>query len=1322
MTGPEATAKPNSHAFADLSTCRWWMDSAPYFGWNAPGVSMVCTGGASCVAPAVAWFATASIFMTEESKPAFSDLGIFVPAGTQPGSYSARFRATVDDALGRMNAEFRAAFERHWKDGRAVRTGTDSHRLIAEIEALQERSAICVCAASRMRFHDLEVHLPEPVRTHTGGAIRHTTPEDLAYPHLFALLDQLMAVALKRKIAVVVFEEEFAVELEKLPEHLRTHPQFALNSVSDGDEQKNHNRTVFEAVRLARNNDLAGALQYLDAHLTEDYALAHAKSQALGAAGRWYESWLAVQPFVPQLTGRRDPNVTLSLASTASSCGQFDEAEQLLMHALSLPLVMVEQLNAAVLVAKDVGSSPLLNAIIDQLRRDYPNHPITVRWSYERLMTESQYSQAAELARSANLAFELAWAEQKAAAAPDWNSFVEQFRGTEHQDHALQIAIINSLESGAYEVAEAFVATISPEGPSQRFHARQLIRLIAKGLALWSGDSAFDKLTAHFAEIVSYIASHPEDKETRDRLLTELEGGSDEGSVLMLLIKQCSDAFILAAPKFQPPHVMHETMSFEDVEPDSPAALDFFRHVGEKNNKSYFGKATIPDAYSNGVSDEALSGLTVLVQALTVNADTASIGLLLQTLNVAVKLRGYETWDYQGALQLGAALTLKGDVSHALGLAESILLFWPASVEAHREARVAHAWSCLADVYQRSRQFPAALLHLAVMFAAVAKVNAKQDAILLKHKLRLAVRLFRDLKAPFFEQLLDLELQLARQFPTLDSEERQILVTQLSCQLQYFSDESSDEDLARFTEATALLLSDDDEMEWAPLIAVASRVLDLYYARGSQPPSDFETLVLRRAGQCHPWLQRWFRKLLLRRVQVEDIEEGVRSLTDHNHGDDQGYFLSQMDRLLKLAIKNACDSEDAELFCRAATLLSQPALSASRATQDGDAPQRAAIPPVGSLFGTAAGDVEGRLTDYAHATSRQVEAKRSLFHNLSALPAASVRFLAGDDERIVFLAHDIDGRLCTLDVTREVVSGPTKLPIESWNSRNLARWRSAFPHGYSWDKSSDDLGEVEIPKLDKVKESFAQLDPGLAAGKRFITVLPEAELFGFTYHLGMESKLDVPSGSVVSVAPSLAWLTAVRSNPVSPRFGVAAWLGNPATSDWGILRLKSELSPIVVAAGGTRVDASTPRSLERSPVAIVLAHGSRGNFGGFSTVQDGVRFTPEELADWLGESACVVFLVCHAGKSTPRTFSNETMGLISRLLERKVRAIVAPPAPLNRDLVALWLEPFLVALKDGATVGDAHQLGFAEVRRRHPHVCAWTSLQIFGDSQLCFAA
>lgn len=287
----------------------------------------------------------------------------------------------------------------------------------------------------------------------------------------------------------------------------------------------------------------------------------------------------------------------------------------------------------------------------------------------------------------------------------------------------------------------------------------------------------------------------------------------------------------------------------------------------------------------------------------------------------------------------------------------------------------------------------------------------------------------------------------------------------------------------------------------------------------------------------------------------------------------------------------------------------------------------------------------------------------------------------------------------------------------------FADWTEDFPHGYSWDRKSSALGDYDVPDIEEIHNSLVGLQAGLPEDCRSLTVLPEAGLFGFSFLLNSNQGRWLGESVQCCVAPSIGWLAHVRQQP-QPRgpTKIAAWLGHPTKADNAVLRPRTELRPMLSVYEAKLMETDSPREIGAVDVAVILSHGSRGMSGSFVGVNDVGKFTNQELSRWLGESKCVVLFVCNAGKSNERWFNQEAFGLISSLLRRGVRAIIAPPAPLRNDLPSIWCGPFFDGLRKGISVGEAHSAGCSAIRKRFDHPGAWGALQLFGDASLRFEA
>ena len=734
------------------------------------------------------------------------------------------------------------------------------------------------------------------------------------------------------------------------------------------------------------------------------------------------------------------------------------------------------------------------------------------------------------------------------------------------------------------------------------------------------------------------------------------------------------------------------------------------------------GRSVIPAAYQNGVSNRVMAGLTSVVHNFTKKPDFGGICVALQCVSIACHSRNELTWDFQVAVQLLSALVNDGKVSDALNLAEQILYFWHETPAEYSAARRAHSWSCMAEVYHRARNPLTSLLHLNICFEAMLANPTPQHVSMLKQKLRLGARIFRDLRFnQYARTFIARELALVEAFPERKREHKEVLGTDISCRLHDLNAGTPLTEIAEIFDVARLLLEDLDETEWGPPVSLGLSLLNLCRSYGFKSPDGSNELVLNRTLKCPLPIRQLFRRFLLEHPTVDDITAQMRDLVEGNVNDDQGYQFDMVDGLLRRAIKASCERNDAELFLHAATWLSQPALAASRATWEVDSDQpEAQRAKITELFPAEVEPNTARVRDYAKAMAGQINQAVSNFVNLVPLPLSASCYVAATNEALCFLVHDSDKRLCRLVVRRDGIDGPTQLSNIEWNHDRFIAWQTKYPDDYSWDRKYAKYGPYEIPDLDEVRSSLTNLQPMIPIGSQIVTVLPEADLFGFTFFLNENSGRWVGELTQCVTAPSLPWLATVRQSTQKVPFSLKSWLGHPTLADNAILIPRGELKPIIAKYKGEIIVGETPKQLRLSEIAVILSHGSRGLFRSVAGVNDVGKFSNEDLVHCLGESKCVIFFVCNAGRNDARLFNNETFGLVGRLLQRDVRTVIAPPAPLSISLPSIWLDPFLESLWRGDTVGTAHAKACAVIRTQFSHPCAWGALQLFGDANLCF--
>jgi len=1310
-------------SFEELTGSDWWVrqiTDPP--NWAPGGVFLVCTGPAPSIAPVGAWFYVASGLATSERKPAFPEILLVVPPGTKQLNYRDRIKDALRHSFEKAGKQMPENMARYVNAADWPLVQSDAGQIVTRLESLPEQSAVSIVGAQRLRFPNLERRTGPAALTHTGQRLSHSSQDDLLQPHLHELLRRLLQIATNRSLSIVVFFENFDFGLSKLPDDLRTHRALAVSSVGYAEAARSRYLACIEALKISRAEGLEAGIEYARQNILDAAYQAHAIGFLYGDQGLWTEAWKIVEPHVDALRGLEEASVLLNLAQTAAGCGEASMASELLREAFALGFEAVESFNAAATVAQSSNSAALLDEILAEMRVAYPYHPMTVARSFGRLIATARYREAAEMADAVGSTFEAAWARFLEQDVPDWGAFLTIGRQTQHELEALSKCIRRALDIGQSQRAREFFQRVPENRETAALRAELLFSILVKEVAFADDNEHLEQLRADCSSVLGYLAANPSDSSLRTGVSQWFQSCSDKRSRIVLLLSSLTTAYKKSRRLFDEANATNESSpwSFTDVDENGKKATAFMQAVAESSGGRPFGQAVLPPNYAEGVPDSVMRGLGILVHAFTEEPDLKGIGNVLQCLNLACRIRHEPSWDSEAAIQLAGALASHGKVSDGLNLAENLLIFWGDGGGEFGAARRAHSWSCLAEVYLHARNPLASLVHVVLCFESMAAYPAPQHATLLKHKLRLATRTLRDLQlCGYVREFLDAEARLIRAFPR-DREEKEWNVTEIGCRLRLVNEATTQEGVEALIRDILATLEDEDETEWGPPVSSAVSALSILRAYGYQVPESLVEGVRRRLPLCSLAIQRLFGYFLLERPSATQLRAAVRDLLEGNAYDDEGFAISAMEGLFRRAIKNACDMGDPELFALAASWLSQPALAASRISRQASINKpRAELASLSEIAQLGNPISPQQMLDYAVAVQRQAEQAQSPLLNLPELPISAAKYVVGPAEALCLLAQGTSGRLCRLIVRRAGLEGPSCVAENLWKEEEYQVWAKKYPREYSWDRHYGAFGPYDTPDEAEIRQSLTLLQPELPFDAKTITILPEADLFGFSYWL-----TNGPSGwagdtSVCVAAPSLPWLAAVRQLP-NPHLSLNGWLGHPTSADSAILRPRGELKPLFASFGGTLLESATPQNIGASGVTVILAHGSQGTFGSFVGVDDVGQFTVEEMALWLRNSACVILFVCNAGRNDHRVLNQETFGLVGQLLRRNVRAVVAPPAPLRNDLPALWFPAFYESLQKGKTVGQSYAEASEQIRRSFPHPCAWGALQLFGDAQLAF--
>ena len=170
----------------------------------------------------------------------------------------------------RVSDEIRRNIHEYLGRGDAMAETTSSDTVLNYVSRKARGSAVCICAANRLRFNKFETALGEGVKTHTGLTVRQTNAEDLTFPHLFELIRRLIDVALEKSIAVLIFVEGFTLtKNDQVPKDIFDNPKFSMMAVGEDSEARQNLNVKMGGLVLAKTEGISKALAFVESHLKD---------------------------------------------------------------------------------------------------------------------------------------------------------------------------------------------------------------------------------------------------------------------------------------------------------------------------------------------------------------------------------------------------------------------------------------------------------------------------------------------------------------------------------------------------------------------------------------------------------------------------------------------------------------------------------------------------------------------------------------------------------------------------------------------------------------------------------------------------------------------------------------------------------------------------------------------------------------------------------------------------------------------------------------------------------------------------------------------
>ena len=1126
---------------------------------------------------------------------------------------------------------------------------------------------------------------------------------EISREHLESLLSELAQVARNNKVMLVLMCGKASVNIAEIvmPDEIRV--VVMENPGGDSD----HLPPFDLAPLLAAFRDGGWPAVHSHEGFNADDAkhIAFSLSEALGMERNLPLAWAAIEPYI-DLASELTVGSQLCIAGAALTAGNMEASHELFMQAAREEIQAAEDLFSALQLADALIEPELFQKMLLQMRCSFPDIELTQRAEYLHLFKQRDFEAALKIAENLGLTDGIV----RCKAFASQSIHAEEFLAEMQKQGELEQGIMSCAEEALFRhhacQAIAWARRI-PEDHSL-FERACAVRFRALRTAFRKGAQIF--CTKELTALMRIVAARPDGKFLRSELERLLDFGLEEPLVKVTLEMILSEALekqaLVDDESISRARSIRKGFDFNagaQTESEYEAFLEGFQETmfNGPEREIQIGLGKLDQSLLPMVGAKMLRWMSVEVVdgGLRNHLDSATIcqhAICLVCNEVGDPDTDFTVLqciiDYQSSM--GAAQEMRD-------FADTALRFWPQSQPAFLAWRISQGWAALAEACLRSKNKMAALRYLCL--SLLAHEEPALNVELLRRWYRMASRIFRDLhvstlafRCIALEKDLLSKINSSVQDASLDVLELQILLPTLmasSLEMQLSA-------LGRSEELAQMRI----EGELYPLVAIQASILRLI--PDEHVPLDILKNFRERVDSVPEALQITFRATSAKKPTKEEIAaiiEAVPEAQDHHY---LAYQITPSLPAFANALRSAVDSGDKELFFMAAGPFAQPSLG----VQIAGSPPRDAKPAEASstIFRTTT------LEGLSSRTFEQVQ--QFSFARLASISIEQLQGCLMGSEVVQIIASEPGSHPLGMLVSRDSVSSPGSL--SSWSLDSFAKWKWTHKEKLEWFKPAGFVPGLDSlePPVQVIKEVVENLSLGLNELPDKLTILPPAHLFGFSWGLSPHNGGFLAEHTSLAIAPSAAWLVASRTSTWSGSPARKAWIGSAETTDNTLIVLRSYVEDCLKEHQFLVSRDFAPSNFSRCELAFIGAHGGTGMGGFFRSVSDRVNhFSPSELAQMLAGCGCVILAVCSGGRSDRQSGSEETLGLVTALFRAGVRCVIAPPWPLDIDVVKYWLPAFLRALDAGATTGEAAVKARDAVRQELDHPCAWGQMHLYGD-------
>lgn len=1125
--------------------------------------------------------------------------------------------------------------------------------------------------------------------------------DEISSKHLEHLLNELVEASKKNKLMLVLLCDKTRVNIQTIviPDEIN----YDIMEARDDDTTETPSFELKPLLDAFREGGWTSVKSLKEFNPDSAKEIAFALSNALVKERNLPLAWAAMEPHIDQAS-ELTVGSQLCIAGAALIAGNMEASHKLLMQAVKEEVQTAEDLFSAIQLANEHDELEIFQEMHLKMCRSFPDIELTQRAEYLHLFKKRDFAAAFKTAEKLGLTTEMAKCRAFASPSIHAHDFLAEMQARGD----LEQGVMTCAEEALFRkhACQAIVWARQVQESSPLFERSCIVRFRALRVAFRKGAKFFglDELE----KLTRIVAKRPCDFTLRGEIENLLDSHLEEPLVTVtlstllaeLIEKQAlrDDESIKLARSI---HTAKDKNAGAQTEQELKEFLIGFQQtvVSASNTQILVGRGKLDARLSQLVGPNLIRGIaeSVVTEGLRENLDSATI--CLHALCLACNEFGDPSTDFtvlQSVIDYQATM---GAAQKARDLADTALRFWPQSQPNFYNWRVSQGWAALAEACLRSGNKMAALRYLC--FSLLAHEEPALDVELLRRWYRLASRIFRDLHlAPSALRCIALERSLLAK---LNHPGQVVSLEVLEIQIRLPSVlKSSGEIAVRALEHSEKLFQKEVEGEAFALAGIQASILRIIPA--SIVPNEILVNFQRRVDSMPEPLRSRLKTAASLTPTKEDVAAIIEALPEAQDHHYLAYQITSSLPALSNALRHAVESNDKELFLMAAGAFAQPSLGVQVASSS--TPERAA--KASSILRTTT--LEG-LKNGVVDSIRQFS-----FSRLTSITMSQLQGCLADSEAALVISSEPGFQPCGMLVTRDSVSSPQ--PIISWSLDSFRVWKATFKERFYWEKPANFMPGFDTlkPPSREIRQVVEGLSLGLGELPKQLTILAASHLFGFTWQLSPHGSGFLTEYTGLAVAPSAAWLVASRTLPWSGKTDRKAWIGSSETTDNTLIALRQYVGPCLQEHCFSTSSDFGPFDFAGSEVAFVGAHGGTGMADYFRSISDRVNhFSPAELARMLAGCGCVILAVCSGGRSDRQSGSEEALGVVSSLFRAGVRCVIAPPWPLDIEVVKYWLPAFLEAMDSGETAGEAAVKARDNVRQELDHPCAWGQMHLYGD-------